>query len=143
MVCLPLPAAAWDPEKRKSLGYDHVEMLWYILDYGVKEDGIPFAVARKYYMNDKIKQETVKLLMSKFDVSSELAGSLHFTEYGYEYTNDGKQFAMTYLRHCTMIGDEIHGTIFDDSSEETKKVFAAVDPNHASGKALVFAMSQE
>ena len=136
------PVMAWDPEKRKDLGYDHVDMHWYILDYGIKEDGYPFAVARKYYTNEGIKKETIELLMSKFDYDAEKAGSLEFTEYGYEYTKDGTQFTIAYIRHCSLVGDDIHTTVFDDSSEDTKRVFADVDLGHASGKAVALAMSK-
>ena len=139
-VCFALPVAAWDPAKQKNLGLDHVKMQWYIFDYGVREDGTPFAVARKYYTNDEIRNETIKLLMSKFGYSAEQAGKLNSTEYGYEYTKDGKQFAVMYLLHCEQDGQEIHRTIFDDSAEDKKKVFAAVNPNHAVGKALALAV---
>ena len=140
MVCSALPAIAWDPEKQKNLGQDHIKMQWYILDYGTKEDGTPFSVARKYYTNEKVKQDTVELLMSKFGYSAELAGSLYFTEYEFEYTKDGKQFATSYLRHYDMLGNEIHGTVYDDSSEAVKKVFAAIDANSTPGKGLALAM---
>ena len=134
MVCSALPAMAWDPEKQVNLGQDHVKMQWYLLDYGVRDDGTPFSIARKYYTNEGIKQDTVDLLMSKFAYSPEVAGSLYFTEYGFEYSKDGKQFATTYLRHYDMLGREIHGTTYDDSDEATKKTFAALDPNSTPGK---------
>ena len=65
--------------------------------------------------------------MSKYNISPEVAGSLYFTEYGYEYTPDGKQFAVTYLKHFDMLGNEIYGTVFDNSSDAQKKIFATVD----------------
>ena len=140
MACSALPAVAWDPAKQVNLGQDAGKMQWYILDYGIGEDGIPFSVARKYYTNEKTKQETIELLMSKYGYSAEVAGSLYFTEYGFEYTKDGKQFATTYLRHYDMLGNEIHGTEYDDSSEATSKTFAPIVPAHASGKAIALAM---
>ena len=143
VVCSASPAMAWDPDKQKNLGQDHVKMQWYILDYGTKEGGTPFSVARKYYTNEKIKQDTVDLLMSKFGYSPEVAGSLYFTEYEFEYTKDGKQFATTYLRHYDMLGNEIHGTVYDDSTEAVKKVFAAVDPNSTPGKGLALAVPKK
>ena len=140
VVCSALPAMAWDPDKQKNLGQDHVKMQWYILDYGLKDNGTPFSVARKYYTNEKIKQDTVELLMSKFGYSAELAGSLYFTEYEFEYTKDGKQFTTSYLRHYDMLGNEIHGTVYDDSSEAVKKTYAAVDPSSTPGKGLALAV---
>ena len=140
IVCSALPAMAWDPDKQRNLGQDHVKMQWYILDYGVREDGTPFAVSRKYYTNESIKQATIELLMSKFGYSSDKAGELYFTEYGYEYSKDGKQFAITYLGHYNMLGEEIHGTVYDNSSEAAKKEFSALDPNHPSGKAYALAV---
>ena len=137
--CFAFPVAR-PPEKQRYLGQDHVNMLWYILDYGEKEDGTPFGVARRYYTNLEIKQHTAELLMDKFGYSAEFAGSLYFTEYEFEYTEDGQQFATTYLGHYDMLGNEIHGTVYDDSSEDTQKVFVPLDPNHASGRALALTL---
>lgn len=123
---MSVPAFAWDQAKQKALGQDKNKMTWYILDYGKDANGVPFAVSRKYYTNTTIKNETIELLMSKFALSPEKAGSLYFTEYGYEFTPDGKEFAVTYQRHFDMLGNEIHGTVFDDSSEATKKNFIAL-----------------
>ena len=105
VVALSSPVFAWDASKQKALGQDKNKMTWYILDYGKDSAGVPFAVSRKYYTNTTIKNETIELLMSKFGLSPEVAGSLYFTEYGYEYTPDGKQYAMTYLRHYDMLGN--------------------------------------
>ena len=135
-----LPAAAWDAEKRVDLGLDRIGMRWHILDYGTKEDGTPFAVARKFYTNEQERQKIIELLMSKFGYSEEVSGSLNSTEYEYEYTEDGKLFAVTYLRHQDMLGNEIHGTVYDDSSAETKKVFSPVVADQAVGKAAALAV---
>ena len=141
MAAAASPALAWDPAKQKNLGQDHIKMQWYLLDYG-KQDNVLFAISRKYYTNTSVKQQTVDLLMSKYSLSPEVAGSLYFTEYGYEYTPDGKQFAVTYLKHFDMLGNEIYGTVFDNSSEATKKVFAAVTPNSTPGKGLAYAQGK-
>ena len=138
LACVALPAMAWDPAKQKNLGQDHVKMQWYILDYG-KNGEVPFAIARKYYTNESIKQQTIDLLMSKYGIDPEVAGSIYFTEYGYEYTPDCKQFAVTYLRHYDMLGNEIYGTVYDDSSEAAQKAFSAVDPKSTPGKAAALA----
>lgn len=135
------PAAAWDPNKQKDLGQDHVKMKWYLLDYG-KVNDTPFAISRKYYTNTSIKNDTVELLMSKFNIAPDVANSLYFTEYGYEYTPDGKQFAVTYLRHYDMLGNLIHGTNYDNSSEATRRTFAAVDPNSTPGKGAAYALGR-
>jgi hypothetical protein len=139
VVCSALPAAAWDAAKQRDLGRDSVKMQWYLLDYGV-EGSVPYAIARKYYTSESIKQQTIDLLMSKYGLAPELAGSLYFTEYKYEYTPDGKQFAVSYLRHYDMQGEEIHGTVYDDSSDALKRIFAPVDPKHATGKAVDLAI---
>lgn len=126
VVVMAVPSFAWDAAKQKALGQDKNKMTWYILDYGKDTNGVPFAVSRKYYTNTTIKNETIELLMSKFGLSPERAGSLYFTEYGYEYTPDGKQFAETYVRHYDMLGNEIYGTVYDGSSEAATKKFIAV-----------------
>ena len=140
IVCSALPAMAWDPEKQKNLGQDHVKMQWYLLDYGTKEDGTPFAISRKYYTNESIKQETIDLLISKYSLPPEVASSLYFTTYVYEYTQDGTQFAEVYIGHYDMLGNRIYDTVRDNSTEENKKLFNTVDPNHAVGKALALAL---
>lgn len=137
-----VPALAWDPAKQKDLGQDHVKMHWYLLDYGKDANGTLFAISRKYYTNTAIKSETVDLLMSKYGIAPEVAGSLYFTEYGYEYTPDGKQFAVTYLRHYDMLGNEIHGTTYDGRTEATKKTFAAMDAKSTPGKGAAYAMGK-
>ena len=136
------PAMAWDPSKQKSLGQDHVKMTWYILDYGKDNAGTPFAIARKYYTNTTIKNETVDLLMSKFGISPEVAGSLYFTEYGYEYTPDGKKFAVTYLRHYDMLGNEIHGTTYDGRTEATQKTFQGIPAGSTAAKGANYALGK-
>ena len=105
-------------------------MTWYLLDYGKNDAGIPYAISRKYYTNATIKNETIELLMSKFGLSPEVAGSLYFTEYGYEYTPDGTQYAMTYLRHYDMLGNELHGTVYEGDAKTFSSV-AAAGPKHA------------
>jgi len=115
-------------------------MQWYLLDYDTKEGEIPFVIVRKYYTNEKIKNDTIELLMSKFSITPEVAGSLYFTEYEYEYTKDGKQFTVAYQRHYDMLGNEVHGTVYDDASEATKKVFYNVSDSFAAGKSKDFAM---
>ena len=137
VAAIASPVMAWDMAKQKDLKEDANKMHWYVLDYGKDTNGVPYAVARKYYTNATIKNETIELLMSKFGISPEVAGSLYFTEYGYEYTEDGKQFAQTYVRHYDMLGNEIHGTVFDDSSEATQKTFIALSgvANSAPAKA--------
>ena len=126
VAVMAVPSFAWDAAKQKALGQDKNKMTWYILDYGKDANGVPFAVSRKYYTNATMKNDTIELLMSKFGLSPEKAGSLYFTEYGYEYSTDGKQFAQTYVRHYDMLGNEIHGTVYDDSSESTKKNWIAL-----------------
>lgn len=135
LVAVTAPAMAWDASKQKNLGQDANKMQWYLLDYGKDDSGVPYAVSRKYYTNANIKNETIELLMSKFGLSSEVAGALYFTEYGYEYTPDGRQFALTYLRHYDNMGNEIHGTVYDDSTDATKKTFAAVPAGSTPAKA--------
>lgn len=124
-VSMVSPALAWDAAKQKNLGQDANKMQWYLLDYGKNDAGIPYAVSRKYYTNTTVKNETIELLMSKFGLSPEVAGSLYFTEYGYEYTPDGQQYAMTYLRHYDMLGNELHGTVYEGDAKTFASVAAA------------------
>lgn len=136
VVALSSPVFAWDASKQVNLGQDKNKMTWYLLDYGTNEAGVPFAISRKYYTNTTIKNEMIELLMSKFGLSPEVAGSLYFTEYGYEYTPDGKQWALAYLRHYDMLGNLIHGTVYE-GEEKTFSSVAAVGSAHAVYKGAV------
>ena len=137
LVALGSPVMAWDAAKEGDLKRDANNMQWYLVSFGKDENtGIPYAITRKYYTNTTIKNETIELLMSKFGISPEVAGSLYFTEYGYEYTEDGKQFALTYLRHHDMLGHEIHGTEY--GTEDNPKTFAGIPAGSAPAKAANF-----
>ena len=142
VALMAAPSLAWDASKQKTLGQDKNKMTWYRLDYGKDSNGVPFAISRKYYTNTTIKNETIELLMSKFGISPEVAGSLYFTEYGYEYTPDGKQFALTYLRHYDMLGNLIHGTEYDGSTEATQKTFAAIPAGSTPAKGAAYALGR-
>ena len=134
------PVMAWDAAKQKALGQDKNKMTWYLLDYGKDSDGVPFAISRKYYTNTTIKNETIELLMSKFGISPEVAGSLYFTEYGYEYNKDGSQFALTYLRHYDMLGNEIHGTEY--GTDDNPKTFAGIPAGSTPAKGVAYALGK-
>lgn len=140
VAMLASPVMAWDAAKQKALGQDSNKMTWYLLDYGKDSNGVPFAISRKYYTNTNVKNETIELLMSKFGISPEVAGSLYFTEYGYEYTQDGKQFAVTYLRHYDMLGNEIHGTEY--GTDDNPKTFAAIPAGSTPAKGANYALGK-
>jgi len=146
LTCSAAHAAEFPPERQRYLGLDHVGMLWFIMDYGIREDGTPFAVTRRYFTNEDIRQEIIGILVSRFGHSPEVARTLYFTEFGYEYTPDGTQFAMTYTRHRDQLGNDIHGTVFDNSSEDRMRTYQpvlSVDPNHAVRRALALALASQ
>jgi len=121
-----------------SLGQDHVQMTWYLVGYekSSPETGVPSAIVRKYYTNVGIKNETIELLMSKFGLNAEIAGSLYFTEYRYIYSSDLKMFAVGYIRHYDMVGNLVYGTEMDGQSEGTQLTWVAIVPKGPSGLAL-------
>ena len=140
VTALASPVMAWDAAKQKNLGQDKNKMTWYLLDYGKDETGTLFAISRKYYTNTTIKNETIELLMSKFGLSPEVAGSLYFTEYRYDYTPDGKQFAMKYLRHYDMLGNEIHGTEY--GTDDNPLTFTANPAGSTPAKGAAYALGK-
>ena len=121
-----------------SLGQDHVQMTWYLVAYekASQETGAPSATVRKYYTNAGIKNETIELLMSKFGLNAEKAGSLYFTEYRYIYSTDLKKFAVGYIRHYDMVGNIVHGTEMNGQTEDTKLSWVSIVPKGPSGLAL-------
>ena len=136
VLSLALTSQAYDASKQKALGQDKNKMTWYILDYGKDSNGVPFAVSRKYYTNATLKNETIELLMAKFGLAPEIAGSLYFTEYGYEYTPDGKQFAITFIRHYNILGDELHKSVYNDKMKMFVGIPAGSTPAIAGKYAL-------
>ena len=92
-----------------NFGKDANKMQWYLVNYGKEGDG-HFAVARKYYTNPDEKEKTVDLIVTKFAIEQEKASGLYFTEYRYEYSADGKQFALAYINHYDMLGNMIKST---------------------------------
>lgn len=101
------PSDAADLKKVANLGEDKDKMAWYIMDYGRDSKGLPFAVARKYYTNNKIRQQIINSLISRYKVDEEKAKELYFTAYRYEFTEDGKQFKEVYERHYGRSGEQI------------------------------------
>ena len=101
------PSDAADLKKVANLGEDKNKMAWYIMDYGRDSKGLPFAVARKYYTNTAIRQNIINTLISRYKVDEEKANGLQFTEYRYEFTEDGRQFKEVYERHYDRSGKQI------------------------------------
>ncbi len=115
-----LLSASWAPAQEVTpvnLGQDGNKMQWYVVNYG-KNDQEHFAAARRYYTNVNEKKTIVELLMSKFNIAKETADTLYFTEYGYVYSKDGKQFALSYLNHYDMVGQVIYSTEYPAESRE-------------------------
>ena len=142
VVCSALPAMAAvrpmavNPDRIINLGLDHVNMQWWILDYGTRDDGTHFSIARRYFTNESIRQDIVGILVSRFGHPREVADTLFFSEFMFVYTPDGSQFATEYLWHFDMLGNAIHGTVWDNSCADTMLTFAPVVPAHASGRAI-------
>ncbi len=123
--------------KPVNFGQDANKMQWYLVNYG-KNDGIPFANTRKYYTNPDEKKKTIDLIVEKFAIDQETAAGLYFTEYGYVYSADGKDFAVSYITHYDMVGNVIKSTEYDASSREFIKMSKGMIPlkahPYASGK---------
>jgi hypothetical protein len=121
----PLRSEEWDPAKLKDLGLDGNKIKWWLVHYDVR-DGVPFAIIRKYYPNESVKKDTAELLMSQYGIDAEVADSLYFTEYGYEFSPDGKKFAVAYIAHGSQntADDYIRLTVTDDAN----KAWNVVDP---------------
>jgi len=133
------PATGATVEMPVNLGLDHVNMQWWIVEAGTREDGTLFAVTRRFFTNERIRQEIVEILMTRFGYAPDVAGALFGTEYEYEYTQDRRQFATVRITHFSQPrigGNLIHETIFDDSGDDRMRTYQAVDPNHAVGRAL-------
>ncbi len=118
---------SWGATDPIDLGKDADNMQWYLMKYGYDIE-IPYAIARAYYTNETIKDQTIKFLTTKGIDASDL----YFTEYRYEYTNDGKQFSMINLKHCDEQGHEII------TSEYIDKTFEDVPENSIPAKCAAY-----
>lgn len=137
MVCSALPVEA--AQMPVDLGRDHVNMQWWIVNAGVRPDGTPFAITRRFFTNETIRQEIIEILMTREGLAAEDANALFGTEFEYIYSPDRSQFATVRVTHFSQPrvgGNLIFETIFDDSREDRMRTFHPVDPNHAVGRAL-------
>lgn len=114
-------------------------MTWYLTDYGVNY-GVPYATVRKYFTNPSIKQETINQLVSYYGLAPDKAKMLYFTEYGYEYTGDGTQFATSFMCYYDFLGNDLLSIYYDNSSEAYQKVFVNVTPNTPQSKGYAYAV---
>lgn len=125
--------------KQVNIGQDKSGMTWYLLDYGTKKN-TPYAVARKYYTSDTVKSETIELLTSRYSVPEAKAQRLYFTEYKYEYSPDGKQYAEIYRKYYDVAGEEIYSIRFNKKSGARKKHFVKVVKNTIQSKGAAYAL---
>ena len=132
------PASA---KKVQTLKTDANKMTWYLIDYGV-DYGTPYAVARKYYTNPSIKQETIEQLESRYGLSRYTASTLYFTEYGWEYSQDGKQVTTTYMVHYDFSGHELYRIDYDDSYESRRRFYSNVTPNTPQSRGYAYAVGK-
>ena len=123
-VLILTTATSWGETKPIDLGVDSDNMQWYLVDYGHDVSETPYAIARAYYTNETIKNQTIKFLTDE----GIYADNLYFTDYKYEYTTDGKQFSVMNLTHYDKQGYEII------SSEYMDKVYEDVPENSIAAK---------
>ncbi len=126
------------PQSR-NLGKDSNNMTWYLTEYGINY-GVPYATARKYYTNPNIKKETIEQLMSYYGLRRDKASMLYFTEYGYEFTEDGTQYATSFICYYDFLGNELYTIYYDNSDEAHQKVFVKLSPNTPQSKGYAYAV---
>lgn len=142
VMMLVLPASAEDAfVKQITIGRDSAGQTWYLTDYGI-DYNTPYAVARKYYTSEAVKYDTIEKLESRYSVPENVASTLYFTEYRYEYTPDGTQYAEVYRRHYDMMGKLIYGFEFNNSSGANRKYFVKVVGNSIMSKGYSYAMGR-
>ena len=135
LLIAAIPAYSEDAfVKQVQIGKDRAGLTWYLTDYG-SDYSTPYAVARKYYTNQAAKREQIDLLISRYAVPDRQAQGLYFTEYRYEYTPDGRQFAEVSRRHFDMQGREIYGL-------ERNASFSNVVKNSIMSKGYAYAVGK-
>ena len=121
--------------QQKNLGRDRAGLQWYILSYGSQGSGW-YAVAREYYTSNDAKSETVGKLSGLYGVPSDRAQELYFTEYRFEYTSDGSQYAETSRKYYDKLGEEICGY------ESGYSTYSPVVVNTVHSKGAAYAMGR-
>jgi len=137
MVFSALPVSA--AQLPLNLGPDHVNMTWWIVNAAVRDDGTPFAITRRFFTNETLRQEIIEILITREGVDPEIAGTLFGTEFEYIYSQDRGQFAVVRVTHFSQPrigGNLIFETIFDNSREGRMIEFQPVVQGHAVGRAL-------
>lgn len=124
-----------DFTQQKNLGRDRAGLQWYILSYGSHGSGW-YVVAREYYTSDGAKSETVGRLSMRYGVPSDRATELYFTEYRFEYTSDGMQYAEISRKYYDKLGEEICGY------EPGYSTYYPVALNTVQSKGVAYAMGK-
>lgn len=126
----------WDEGKQRELGRDGEAMRWYLGNYG-KINNTPYVIVRRYYSGNAARYRLAlkKRIGSKIGKGKD--ANLYFTEYGYEYTEDGKHFFEIYAKHYNGAGQ----FLLEDKVDETKKM--NVEDNFGAKKSVDFAMRAE
>ena len=121
--------------QQKNLGRDRAGLQWWIVGYGTSTSGY-YAVAREYYTNAGAKAETVNALSSRYGVPYDRANALYLTEYRFEYTSDGGQYAEVSRVFYDMKGDEIC------AYRTGHVIFNPIIPNTVQSKGAAYAMGK-
>ena len=118
-----------------DLGKDNAGYKWWLIGYGPSQTGY-YAVARSYYSTSNLKAETVNKLTGYYRIPYENASKVYFTEYRFEFTPDGNQYA------------EVSRIFYDDRGNEVcgyrtgHVVYNPVVRNTIQSKAAAYAMGR-
>ena len=74
---------------------------WGLLDYGIDENDVPFAVIAPidiFHPHTSVRRKFIDLLVSSYGLSREEASIINRVEYYYEFTSDGEKYALADAR---------------------------------------------
>ena len=127
----------WDEAKQQELGHDGEAMKWWLGNYG-KINGIPYVIVRRYYTGNSARYRRALRDRLGKKAKDGRDNNLYFTEYGYEYTEDGKHFFEIYARHYNRAGQLL---LEEDGIDETRKI--NVNENFGAENGVKYAMLAE
>ena len=101
-----------------------------LLDYGIDENDVPFAVIAPmdiFHPHTSVRRKFIDFLVSSCDLSREVASIVNRVEFYYEFTSDGEKYALADIRfYEKQLSGELSTTsrlLYTYSIDESSKKF--------------------
>ncbi len=110
--------------------YEQLSERFGLLDYGIDENDLPFAVIAPvdiYHPHTSVRRKFIDYLVSSYGLSREEASIINHAEYYYEFTSDGEKYALAHARFYENLSSSLSAVsgplIYSYSVDESSKKF--------------------